>query len=933
MVEADNATMETPADKAHKLPHREKTLQRESSLTVVDVFGGEQNTLPHLPEKPEFQAQRTSSIESKDSFPMRSSPSTDKTPIKVDIPAGMVTIDRQTSAISAKSSLSKTSVTFGAQRKLPRLPIPSLDETLNKFLQHLEALQDEEERQAAKEIVSEFMKGDGQKLQNILLEYDREGAESGELGSYVEEFWNESYLAPDSSVVLNLNPFFVLEDGPDPKIAKDPIRRAASLCFASVKMASMLKSENVKPDTFRGKPLCMDQFKALFSTARVPMRHSKDSINVYENSNHVAVMIKCQIYYFQVLWPDGDVAVDEGDLIDILSAIHSHACETNPVESARSALGVLTSLSRGEWALAREEMIQASPKNGESLQIVDSALFVLVLDDYIPKTEHDMAANMLHGSYELKTGDNYSDIQVGSCCNRWYDKLQIIVCGDGTAGINFEHSAIDGHTALRFVSDIYAETVISFAQSITKLVAAHDTIPNVINATVKRAALTLDDGGRTTLDVFPKRVAFELPDSVRARVRFAEAALGDQIVASETRVVEFKEYGKLFLVGNKLSPDSFVQMSMMLAYYKLYGRIVCAYEPVLTKTFFHGRTEAMRPATVEAKELCEVFCGASATPAEKLAALCNAARVHSSFVKDCLRGKGVDRHLFALKCIAERANFSLPPFFQSAPWKLLNHTVLSTSNCGNPALRLFGFGPVVADGLGIGYIIKDWSIHYSISSKHRQTQRYASTLESVLREMASLLKPLSSVHVPETRTGLKSIPHDMISYDLYGDIPPLPPTVTRRWTAEPNSVAISAAATRLAQLTPEMSGTDKITERWDEERQASEEIIIPVAAVPNESDCLSPVFVPPMAPLTKIKRQKSNDSSPVIPNRRGSTGEIPSTSMFSGFNRRSSFEYAELSRRGIAIDMQKCQATGEQSDEIEQSMAAMSIPDLPATQP
>ena len=33
------------------------------------------------------------------------------------------------------------------------------------------------------------------------------------MGSYVEEFWSEAYLAPDQSVVLNLNPFFVLEVG------------------------------------------------------------------------------------------------------------------------------------------------------------------------------------------------------------------------------------------------------------------------------------------------------------------------------------------------------------------------------------------------------------------------------------------------------------------------------------------------------------------------------------------------------------------------------------------------------------------------------------------------------------------------------------------------------------------------------------------------
>jgi Choline/Carnitine o-acyltransferase len=97
----------------------------------------------------------------------------------------------------------KTSVTYAGQPNLPPLPIPSLEETLNKFLKSLEALQDfEEQRETAKRVVLEFLNGDGPKLQNLLVEYDREGRESGAIGSYVEEFWNDSYLAPDSSVVL-----------------------------------------------------------------------------------------------------------------------------------------------------------------------------------------------------------------------------------------------------------------------------------------------------------------------------------------------------------------------------------------------------------------------------------------------------------------------------------------------------------------------------------------------------------------------------------------------------------------------------------------------------------------------------------------------------------------------------------------------------------
>lgn len=48
----------------------------------------------------------------------------------------------------------------------------------------------------------------------------------------------------------------------------------------------------------------------------------------------------------------------------------------------------------------------------------------------------------------------------------------------------------------------------------------------------------------------------------------------------------------------------------------------------------------------------------------------------------------------------------LPALFLDPGYSTLGHSTLSTSNCGNPSLRLFGFGAVVDDGFGIGYIIK-----------------------------------------------------------------------------------------------------------------------------------------------------------------------------------------------------------------------------------
>eukprot|EP00934_Nitzschia_sp_Nitz4_P006018 Nitzschia sp. Nitz4//scaffold138_size62050//25030//27297//NITZ4_006387-RA/size62050-processed-gene-0.61-mRNA-1//-1//CDS//3329535764//6008//frame0 len=697
----------------------------------------------------------------------------------------------ETSPATAKLN---DSITFGAQHRLPPLPIPNLEDTMKKVLLHVEALHaSEAEKEEAKRAVEEFLKGDGPKLQQMLVEYDKTGRARGDFGSYVEEFWNDSYLPPDSVGVQNFNPYFVLENSPDPSLAHFPIKRAASLCSAALGFASQVQQETLRADSFRGKPLCMEQFKSLFGSARVAVEDGVDVIRTYDDSNHVVVMCQGDMYYFQALWPNGDVAVDEGDLVEILTAIRTRADqdveEEDPVFRAQQSIGVLTSLPLKERARARRELTEFSPDNEDALQIVYSALFVLVLDDYKPEDKHAVAANMLHGSYALHPCPppkdeaaakqrvlSFPEYQGGSCCNRWYDKLQIIVCGDGSAGVNFEHSSIDGHTALRFVSDIYAESVISFAQSITRLVATHDIIPNVINATVRRAADSLDHRGLPQLDVLPKKLHFNIPESIQKKVYYAETALGDDIMSMDTFIFDFKAYGKEFIKAHNMSPDSYVQMSLILAYYRLYGQVVCSYEPVLTKGFYHGRTEAMRSTTMEARRLCEVFMDRKRTNGEKIAALHAAIYAHGQLVKDCSEGKGVDRHLFALKCIAEKNGMKTPAFFQSKPWNQLNHTILSTSNCGNACLAGFGFGPVVPEGFGIGYIIKDNQLHYGISSKQRQTRRFALVLEKVLVDMANLFtltkkgRLVKSTWIANPRKSLTSLTPDMVSYEGYDDV-------------------------------------------------------------------------------------------------------------------------------------------------------------------
>ena len=46
---------------------------------------------------------------------------------------------------------------------------------------------------------------------------------------------------------------------------------------------------------------------------------------------------------------------------------------------------------------------------------------------------------------------------------------------------------------------------------------------------------------------------------------------------------------------------------------------------------------------------------------------------------------------------------------------------------------------MVADGFGIGYIIKRQGISYCVTSKHRQTRRFIAVLRGYLLEVHSLM--------------------------------------------------------------------------------------------------------------------------------------------------------------------------------------------------
>ena len=80
-----------------------------------------------------------------------------------------------TSWCSASTMEKETSthpgVTLQHQPKLPRLPVPALQDSLNNYIRSLEGLQDTREHDETRRVVAEFLKTDGPRIQQKLVEY------------------------------------------------------------------------------------------------------------------------------------------------------------------------------------------------------------------------------------------------------------------------------------------------------------------------------------------------------------------------------------------------------------------------------------------------------------------------------------------------------------------------------------------------------------------------------------------------------------------------------------------------------------------------------------------------------------------------------------------------------------------------------------------
>merc|ERR1712178_555797 len=177
---------------------------------------------------------------------------------------------------------------YACQGSLPALPLPTVRETCQRWLDSVEPILQPEEFAEMKDHAVEFEKGIGTRLQFYLrirwLFVD----------NYVTNWWEKYvYLRPRAPIMVKSN-YYIIGQGNGVTTTVQSARAAVAV-YGCMKFREELDDETFKPQMARGvRPSCMAQYERLFNTSRVSDDSETDEIRHYETkmkkSNHIVVI-------------------------------------------------------------------------------------------------------------------------------------------------------------------------------------------------------------------------------------------------------------------------------------------------------------------------------------------------------------------------------------------------------------------------------------------------------------------------------------------------------------------------------------------------------------------------------------------------------------------------------------------------------------------
>lgn len=571
---------------------------------------------------------------------------------------------------------------------LPKLPIPELTDTAERYLTWVQPLLDINDYQVTQQCVRNFINEEGPVLQQDLQQLAEQQAQYNK--SWLSDAWLDSYLCVRESLPLSTSTAFRL----GMNLPNKGLLRLANLIVGLAKQSADYLSGKITPNASpRGEILDMRQWLALRGIARVP----QSKIDGYElapleqQARHIIIFWQGQAYQLPIL--DKDYQLYSPTAVQCML---ENITQQNPTSDNLTAL----SLAPAEIAAKLYDELSQNAENHKNFQLLAHSLFQVHLspsaftDDATALRELTFLANEKFWAYKPIT------ISANLENDRYF--------------VHLEHGSFDAG-ALQAIFGRAEQT-------------AQHLETQSLSFTTEDASSTLNE------------LQWQLSKPQRHTLKMLQQAHHDK--AKDYHVAITTIDIDTTIIPERTSIDCLMQLPMQYAQLKTFGKIRNTYEAVDVSHFLAGRTECIRPVSSESVALTQALLANTAN----ISHFNQAHTEHKNRIKACKQGHGVNRHLLGLQLMAKQRGIT-PDFFNDKGYEMLTNDFLSTSSLGDRHIvGDVAFAPTMQGGLGISYFINDNNKGFLYCISYHQNQAtdvpvFIDSLHEGVQRLLGLFKP------------------------------------------------------------------------------------------------------------------------------------------------------------------------------------------------
>lgn len=572
---------------------------------------------------------------------------------------------------------------------LPNLPLPNLEETINKYLKWVKPLLKEDEFIEIEKETKHFLSNSISKdLQDYLLKKTKD-----KNNSWLVDWWmTYGYLmargpsSPECSLALPIK--FDNEE------KYSSAEKIALILYSSANIYKILFLSGQPKLEIGDKKLSTDQIRGAFCAMRIP----KDKIDEYfiEDDTLIkdAILLIENQEYLVTLFDENNEVKSLNEIYSIVkSTIENHKKNKSLLDVGMNA--ITASINRDDSGKFLSELLKEK-ENKKSFDKVKKSILVVCYEDKNTINDKDWADK---AAFDRKF------------YNRWHGKGVMFIVNEQNCAVACDHTYMDGVTYLRILEKInlYFQEDNSF----------------------KYEKIELNN-----------KLDFNLTSSQKLKLKQYMTNYKNYMDNISYEFFDLDFVTRPILKGNGiLSADGFAHVAFYLAQKRTWNEYWNTYIAVDMTRFFRGRTECVRPLSEEMINFAISF--EKKEPKEKQKELLLLTlNEHYARVKQCQQGFGINRHMFGLEIAAKELNQKID-LFKMKQWKAIEENRMSTSSLPHPMLRAGWFAPVHSNGFGIFYAITNKKAQFSISCWKKDEilrDKFITNLTQIYKELMEIIK-------------------------------------------------------------------------------------------------------------------------------------------------------------------------------------------------